>query len=157
MGHEDRRIVLRFRDEDIELEIQVSGIQDLEGAYLDLLSVKTELKKIRQKHRVLILADTSRAVASEYWIRAENGPKIKDNVELPLRIILSLLDSYPECKQGSIIASEINSTHPTVSRYFTGERGNHSQYFERCNGDYRLSEQGVFFIADWLGISHQSE
>ncbi|MGV9170163.1 MAG: hypothetical protein ACOC38_09520 [Promethearchaeia archaeon] len=77
-----------------------------------------------------------------------------DNVDTPIGIVLSLLDCYPECKQESTIAFEIGGSHPTVSRYLTGDLGNYGQYFEKCNGEYRLTEEGVLFISEWLGTNN---
>jgi predicted transcriptional regulator len=71
--------------------------------------------------------------------------------------MLSLLICYPECKKGSTIASEIGKSHPTVSQHLTGDVGDCSHCFEKCNGEYRLAEEGVLFISEWLGESDPTD
>ncbi|TFG12199.1 hypothetical protein EU537_10310 [Candidatus Thorarchaeota archaeon] len=134
----------------MELEVQAREISDLEAAYLELINAKSELERIKTRNRIRLLAQSLMERASAYWIEDEEGRRVSSKVNTGNGMILSLLDCYPSCKTGTTIASEIGKDQSTVSLWFSGTRGNYSQYFEECDDGYRLSEQGVESLSEWL-------
>ena len=79
---------------------------------------------------------------------------IKTNDKI-IRILLSLLDSYPDCKRVTDIVSDTGHPQPTVSRYLTGYTGSKGHCFEECEDGWKLTPDGVFEIAKFLGIERE--
>jgi hypothetical protein len=135
-----------------KVEIKLQSIDDLENAYLVLLNVKSRLLELEQKHRVRLIADHCREKTKQYWVVSEEKKSIQGIDDKPIGMMISLLDVYPQTKKGSVVASEVGISQPAVSRYFTGSLGEHSEYFEEVEDGWRLSEKGVQFLSNWLGI-----
>ena len=150
MDEEGPRITLRIKIDELEMEVSADGISNLESAYLLLLNAKTKLGEIKRKYHALLIAEEAKGKANRYWIEIEDKRKLKDIDETPIAMMLSLLESYPESKKGSIISEETGIGHPTISKYFSGTYGEHSSYFEKDNSEWKLSSEGVLFIDRWL-------
>ncbi len=150
MGETNPKITLRIKIDELEIEVQADGISNLESAYLSLLYTRTKLGEIKRKHQALLIAEEAKEKASRYWVEAEGKRKLIGIDDTPISIILSLLDSYPEGKKGSTVSEETSVGHPTVSKYFSGAYGEHAAFFEKCNSEWKLSSEGVFYIHNWL-------
>lgn len=150
MGEESQIITLRTKLEDIEIEVQAVGISALEKAYISPLDAKMELEKIQLRSKLLLGVKQAKARAIKYWEDTDEERKIIGVNNTPIAMMLSLLDSYPKCKNVTQVASEVGTAHSSISRYFSGEYGEHTSYFEKCNDDWKLSPEGVHYIDEWL-------
>jgi hypothetical protein len=157
MGDSSRKITLRLSEDELELEILADGPKDLERAYLEIVNAQTELRRIRRRHELDQLAQALKEASKQHWIETEGAKRIDESLETPLRIALSYLDSYPECKQGLTVAAEAGCSSAAVTRYASGDLGNHKQFFDKCNGEWKLSDEGLSFISRSLGASHEGE
>lgn len=155
IGESNKQIILRTSIDDLEIEIRLDSQDEIEAAYLSLLDIKKKVREIKQKHRILLIAESAKEKANRFWIQEGDRRTLEGVEEIPITMMLSLLDTFPDCKAGSVVADETRNTHPTVSRYFTGKRGEHSSYFEKCDGSWKLTNDGVTFIAKWLGTETQ--
>jgi hypothetical protein len=136
-----------------KVEIKLQSIDDLENAYLVLLDAKSRLHELERKHRVRLIADRCKDKTKEYWAKSEDKKVVQGVDDAPIGMMISLLEVFPQTKKGSVVASEVGISQPAVSRYFTGSLGEHSEYFEEVEDGWRISEKGVLFLADWLGVN----
>jgi len=150
MGEDSQKITLRKKLEDIEIEVQAIGVTDLEKAYISLLNAKLELEKIQLKNRLLMEANQAKAKAVKFLKVVDEEQKIVGVKDTSIAMMLSLLGSYPECKTVTQIASDTGKQKSSVSRYLSGEYGEHTSFFEKCDGDWKLSPDGVYHINEWL-------
>ncbi|TFF96919.1 hypothetical protein EU546_00285, partial [Candidatus Thorarchaeota archaeon] len=137
MGADSRRITLRLREDDLEIEIHLDKTENLEEAYLEILSVQSRLRGIRRKHQLYQVAELLREASADYWEETGEGRRIDERLEAPLRIALSYLESYPESRQGSVVATEARCSSATVTQYVRGNLGEHSRFFDKCNGEWK--------------------
>lgn len=81
-----------------------------------------------------------------YWRRVSGVWKIHSDIEAPMRIMLSLLRSYPECKNTMDISIEAGISISYISNIISGKRGEHVEYFEKCESGFRLSDAGIYYF-----------
>jgi hypothetical protein len=145
-------MVLRTKINEFEFEVRILDISDIESAYLYLLNARKELIEVREKQSLLMLANLARNAATKYWIESDGKRTVQGVSDKPVGMMISLLDVYPQTKKGAVVASEIDISQPAVSRYFTGSLGEHTDYFEETDDGWRLSEEGIHYIAKWLDV-----
>lgn len=153
MDENKLRMTISTEASGFKIEIQIDSLDHLEDAYLLLLDAKAHLRAIEQKHKVRQIAENCKEGASRFWIRVEGRNRIQGVDDTPIGMMLSLLDAYPETKQVGLIASEVGVSQPAVSRYLSGSLGNHTVYFEECDKGWKLSDEGVLHLAEWLDVS----
>jgi len=140
-----------------KIEIKLNSIDDLKNAYLVLLDLKSRFHEIEQKHKIRIIAEKCKMKTKQYWIETDNKRIIQGVDDKPIGMMISLIDVYPESKKGSLVASEVGISHPAVSRYFSGSLGEHSDYFEEKEDGWRLSEEGVIYLENWIGAKESQK
>jgi hypothetical protein len=145
-----RKITLRGTFDNLEVEVHANDLIDLESAYISLMTVIDKLEEIRTKIQLLRSVSMVSEKAAGFWDDSNTSKKITGVKDTLSAVLLSLLDSYPDCKKVTEIAEEVGVAHSSISRYISGEYGGHPEYFEKCNGDWKLSEAGVSCIAKWL-------
>lgn len=68
--------------------------------------------------------------------------------QLPYKIMVSLLRTYPQCKTITQIASDTGFSQGMISMVISGKRYNFADHFLRCNKGFRLSDKGIFYFIE---------
>lgn len=78
------------------------------------------------------------------WFQEGNNWKLSASVmEASHRIALSLLRNYPKCITQADVIGETNIAQKTVSNHLGGRVNTTREYFSKCDGGHRLSEDGL--------------
>jgi hypothetical protein len=81
---------------------------------------------------------------SQLWVQEENKWKLSASVtDASRRIALSLLRRYPKCITQADVIGETNIAQKTVSNHLGGRVRTTREYFSKCDGGHRLSEDGL--------------
>jgi hypothetical protein len=150
-------MVIRTRFDEYEIEVRIESLEDLESAYLSLLSARRELREIQDKHRLLVLADSCRDAASAYWIVASDGRRRVNLDDRGEGIMLSLLDSYPDSRKVKDIVGDTDYPQSSVSDYLNGVAGDIGSCFEKVEGKWKLTDLGLLAIARFLKVLEEDD
>jgi hypothetical protein len=143
-------MILRTKIDEFELDVRVSDIPSLESAYLSLLNARRELREIQEKHRLLILAESSQTAAAKYWIQSDEKSTITNIEDKAFGIMLSLLESYPKPKMAKAIVEDTGYPKSSVSEYLNGISGDKGFCFEKEGKEWKLTTDGLFSISKFL-------
>lgn len=90
----------------------------------------------------------AKKIASDYWILSAGNWEVKEMDDTVNKVVVSLLDSHPAPKSTRKIANETNVSRRQALRIVTGKSGSKSEYFDKIEGGYRLSDRGVYWAID---------
>jgi hypothetical protein len=143
-------MIIRTRVGDFDFEVRINNLSEIENAYLSLLDARREFKEIQEKHKMLILIDSTKDAASPYWVITSESQRKIESDDKAKSILLSLLDSYPEPKLVKTIVFETEIPKSTISDYLNGVTGDVGTCFEKVKGGWKLTHEGLYSIAKIL-------
>jgi hypothetical protein len=111
------------------------------------------LNRIVAKYRLHSIKDT----LIHYWDVTDGSRTLSNQIhDTTHRLVICLLDVYPNSKPTSLIAQEVRLTEGAASNNLGGRYGGSGHLFERTADGWRLSEEGLGFAISVVLPEYQS-
>lgn len=129
----NQRIRLSRKVGEIQIEVWIDSEDNFREGYalLSRLYIRAEIEELRQQ-------------VEQFWIRDNETKRINDTiVEGVHRVVLSLLEDWPEPKSVSDVQNETGLSQGSVSNILAGRQGGSREWFTKQGEQWNLTTIGI--------------